>query len=180
MQVIQKIAADLRRRLDGRVIWNVNSTASGGGVAELLRSLLAYARDLGIETRWLVISGTPEFFRLTKRLHHALHGEAGDGSDLGEQEQRVYRDVMKANASELVRRVGKRDIVILHDPQTAGLASYLKKKGATVIWRCHIGDDRTSAEAARGWRFLEPYLPDARAFVFSRASYVPEMCDHGS
>ena len=59
--------------LDGRVVWCVNSTAHGGGVAEMLRSLLAFTRGAGVDTRWLVIDGTPEFFALTKRLHNCLH-----------------------------------------------------------------------------------------------------------
>ena len=69
-----RVGGEMRRRMEGRVFWNVNSTARGGGVAEMIRSLLPYVRGLDIDTRWVVISGTPEFFRLTKRLHHALHG----------------------------------------------------------------------------------------------------------
>ena len=176
---IRRLAEELRGRIDGRTIWNVNSTAAGGGVAELLRSLLAYARGLGVATRWMVIGGNAGFFRVTKRLHHALHGEAGDGSDLGPAEARTYDEVMAHNARRLVTLVRPRDIVILHDPQTAGLAPRLSAAGAVVIWRCHIGDDRRSAEADRGWRFLEPHLAHARAFVFSRAAFVPAMCDHG-
>ena len=64
---------------------------------------MAYANDLGVDTRWVVISGTPDFFRLTKRLHHALHGEAGDGSELGEAEHKIYREVIADNAAELVK-----------------------------------------------------------------------------
>jgi len=78
---------DARQRteaaLRGRVVWNVNSTAFGGGVAEMLRSLLAYARGAGVDARWVVLDGTPEFFRLTKRLHNRLHGHSGDGGPLG-------------------------------------------------------------------------------------------------
>jgi trehalose synthase len=69
--------------------------------------------------------------------------------------------------------------VLLHDPQTAGLAPYLLAAGARVIWRCHIGHDHASPELERGWAFLAPYLKDVPAFVFSRAAYVPEYCDHG-
>ena len=179
VEELTRTAAVLRRRLGRRVIWNVNTTAAGGGVAELLRSLLAYARGLGVETRWVVISGNDEFFRITKRLHHALHGQAGDGSELGPGEERAYEQVLARNAEELKTLVHPRDIVILHDPQTAGLAPHLASRGAVVIWRCHIGDDRRSDESDRGWRFLEPYLAHARAFVFSRAAYVPPICDHG-
>ena len=63
-----------RRILDGRVVWNVNATASGGGVAEMLTTLLAYSRGAGVDARWLVLDGNPRFFRITKRLHNFLHG----------------------------------------------------------------------------------------------------------
>ena len=77
----------IRRALElfeGRVIWMLNSTAAGGGVAEMLRSLLAYTRGAGVNVRWMVMSGTPEFFRITKRLHNHLHGSPGDGGVLGD------------------------------------------------------------------------------------------------
>ena len=80
----------------GRVIWNVNSTPRGGGVAEMLRSLLAYARGAGVDTRWVVISGTPEFFTLTKRIHNCLHGAPGDGGPLGPAERDVYEAALAA------------------------------------------------------------------------------------
>src|SRR5687767_3668465 len=70
----------ISRRLAGHTLWNVNSTATGGGVAELLASVLEYPRALGVDVRWAVIEGSPEFFAVTKRLHHALQGSVGDGS----------------------------------------------------------------------------------------------------
>jgi len=71
------------------------------------------------------------------------------------------------------------DVVLLHDPQTAGLAPALKASGARVVWRCHIGVDHPNEHAAHGWEFLEPYLEDVERFVFSRETYVPSFCDHG-
>ena len=73
-----------------RTLWNVNSTAHGGGVAEMLRSLIGYVRGVGVDARWITIGGDPEFFRVTKRLHNRLHGYAGDGGPLGEAERAVY------------------------------------------------------------------------------------------
>ncbi len=172
-------AAEIRAKLRGRVVWNINTTAAGGGVAEMLHALLPYVCGLGVDTRWLVIGGTPEFFRITKRLHNALHGEPGDGSALGEAERSIYEDVTRRNATELCALVRPSDIVILHDPQTAGLTPHLVSHGASVIWRCHIGNDEASSEGERGWRFLEPYLRRAHAFVFSRFAYLPDFCDHG-
>ncbi len=175
-----KLGRDLSKRLDGRTLWNVNSTASGGGVAEILRSVLPYVRALGIDARWLVINGTPEFFHITKRIHHALHGSAGDGSELGKRERAVYERVLKANAEELLRLVRPRDFVILHDPQTAGLAPRLMQAGAIVVWRCHVGGDNPDGEEVeRGWDFLAPYIRDVAANVFSRHQYIPQCCDHG-
>ena len=72
------------RLLAGRVIWHVNSTARGGGVAEMLQSLLAYARGAGVDVRWATIGGNEDFFRITKRIHNHLHGSPGDGGELGD------------------------------------------------------------------------------------------------
>jgi trehalose synthase len=173
----EEVAAATAGRLAGRVVWNVNSTARGGGVAEMLPSLLAYSRGAGVDTRWLVISGNDAFFHITKRLHHALHGSAGDGSPLGPAERAAYEAVLAANAAELLALVRPRDIVLLHDPQTAGLAPLLARAGALVIWRSHIGHDQPGEEVARGWDFLAPYFADVRAFVFSRSAYIPAGLD---
>jgi trehalose synthase len=175
----KSVAARLQKRMEGRVFWNVNSTAVGGGVAEMLQSLLRYSRGAGIDTRWIVLQGNEPFFKLTKRLHHALHGSAGDGSALDEDARRVYEAVCEENAREFCACVRPDDVVLLHDPQTAGLAPHMLRAGAHVIWRCHIGHDRTGPEVERGWRFLEPYLKDLPAFVFSRAAYVPASLDRG-
>jgi trehalose synthase len=174
-----EVAARLRERMAGRVLWNVNSTAVGGGVAEMLQSLLRYSRGAGIDTRWLVIRGNEDFFRVTKRLHHALHGSRGDGSDLGLEARRIYDQTLDDNSRELCSTVREGDVVLLHDPQTAGLAAHLERAGALVIWRCHIGRETSNQDVELGWSFLEPYLKSVPAFVFSRAAYVPSHCDHG-
>lgn len=166
-------AQRLRERLRGRTVWNVNSTGAGGGVAELLRSLLAYAQGAGIDARWLVIQGGPEFFRITKRLHNALHGERGDGSPLGEAERAHYRATLRRNAPPLLARLRPGEVVILHDPQPAGLAHLLLARGMEVIWRCHVGTDVQNEESRRGWAFLLPELAGVREQVFSRAVFAP-------
>ena len=174
-EALQASALQARDRMVGRTFWNVNSTARGGGVAELLPRLLAYARGAGVDTRWMVIEGTPDFFHVTKRLHHALHGSQGDGSPLGPAERACYDEVLRDNAEELLVLVRPGDVVLLHDPQTAGLAPALAAAGARVVWRCHVGCDTPDEEVARAWRFLEPGLAAARLAVFSRADYVPPM-----
>lgn len=164
---------NLRARLVGRVVWNVSSTAVSGGVAEMVRSILAYARGGGVDARWVVIDGSHEFFRFTKRLHNAVHGSAGDGSPIGDAQRHLFEEVSTANAAELAPMVRPRDIVIVHDPQPAGMVAALRERGAFVVWRCHIGHDTVNDEVERAWQFLAPYVQAADAYVFSRASYIP-------
>jgi trehalose synthase len=168
-------AERLRHLMAGRRLWAVNSTRVGGGVAEMLRPLLAYARGAAIDARWLVIDGDRDFFRITKRIHNALHGERGDGSPLGAAERAQYEHVLRLNAEAVLTgtQASRGDLVLLHDPQTAGLAPPLAQAGLHVIWRCHIGSELSNAETERGWRFLQPYLTAAEALVFSRLAYVP-------
>ncbi|EWT03393.1 glycosyl transferase family 1 [Intrasporangium oryzae NRRL B-24470] len=162
-----------RQLLAGRVVWNVNTTAHGGGVAEMLQALLAYGRGAGVDTRWAVIDGDPDFFAITKRLHNLLHGSPGDGGDLGAAEHAHYEEVLAKNLDELQRLVRPGDLVLLHDPQTAGLVDGVRTAGAHVIWRSHIGRDDGNSETERGWDFLGGYVERAHAFVFSRQRYVP-------
>jgi trehalose synthase len=177
LRELRDAVARLKRRLDGRAVWNVNSTAKGGGVAELLHSVLAYARGLGVNTRWLTIGGPPDFFRITKRIHNAIHGDPGDGSGLGDAAREQFERTTRDNAKELGAIVRADDIVILHDPQTAGLIAPMREIGARVLWRCHIGADEPSTEVEQAWGFLAPYLRQAHGFVFSRFVYIPPVCD---
>jgi trehalose synthase len=174
---LQRGIAQAREVLAGRVIWNVNSTAVGGGVAEILNSILSYSRGAGIDVRWTVIDGTPEFFRVTKRIHNFLHGADGDGGPLGEAEAQIYEQVTSANAEEIAAAVRPHDAVILHDPQTAGLAKRIKQTGALVIWRCHVGAEHPNERVHSAWEFLAPHLKAADACVFSRRAYVPEWAN---
>ena len=161
-----------RHVFEGRTVWNVNSTGKGGGVAEMLRSLLAYALGIGIDARWAVIKGDADFFRVTKRIHNRLHGAEGDGGSLGDAERRSYEATTARNVEELVELVHPEDVVILHDPQTAGLTGRLADHCETVIWRCHVGLDRPNDLAKEAWGFLRRFLNDADAFVFSRRAFV--------
>jgi trehalose synthase len=161
-----------RSAFAGRVVWNINSTASGGGVVEMLRPLLAYARGAGVDARWLVIPGNPDFFRVTKRIHNQLHGSEGDGGGLGEEERGVYEEALASSADELVELVRPEDLVIVHDPQPAPLIGPVKERvGASVIWRCHVGLDAPNDVAREAWRFLIPYVEPADAYVFSREQF---------
>lgn len=166
--------ATARRQFEGRAVWNINSTARGGGVAEMLRSLLAYTRGAGIDARWLVISGTPDFFRITKRIHNNLHGDPGDGGDLAEAEVATYERTLLQMIGELAGLVRPGDLAIVHDPQPAGLCKVLKGIGAIVLWRCHVGLDKPNDVARRAWEFLKPHIEVADGFVFSRRAFVWE------
>jgi trehalose synthase len=173
IRALESDAQSLRALLGQRTVWNVNTAAAGGGVAEMLRSALRYARGLDIDIRWLVFEGPSDFFRITKRIHNALHGAKGDGSPLGADEIATYQRVTNENAIALDALVRPGDIVVCHDPQTAGLIPHLLGKGMRAIWRCHIGHDRHDEEVDRGWAFLRPYLEAVPAAVFSRAAYAP-------
>jgi trehalose synthase len=161
----------------GRVVWNVNSTANGGGVAEMLHSLISYARGAQVDARWVVIEGNPDFFRVTKRIHNRLHGAIGDGGDLGDAEHEIYDAVARSNAAELTELIAPGDLVLLHDPQTAGLAQPLVDAGAYVVWRCHVGIDTPDDLTRSAWEFLRPYVAPADAYVFSREAFEWEGLD---
>ncbi|HUO74099.1 MAG TPA: glycosyltransferase [Solirubrobacteraceae bacterium] len=170
-------AARARRLLDGRVVWNVNSTARGGGVAEMLISLLAYAHGAGVDARWLVIPGTEPFFAVTKRIHNNLHSVSGDGGDLGDAEREHYESALEPSVAELAELVDPRDVVIVHDPQPAPLIPRLKQTGARIIWRCHVGIDTPGPLSRRAWSFLRPYVEPADAYVFSREAFIWDRLD---
>lgn len=179
LDALRRGARKAHRLLKHRTIWNVNSTARGGGVAEMLQPLLAYALGLGVDVRWLVIEGEPGFFTVTKRIHNLLHGHPGDGGVLDGREHEIYTAALNRNMADLVARIRPGDIVLCHDPQTAGLIDVLRRAGAIVIWRCHIGHDRLNDLTRQAWAFLAPYLRDADHYVFSRRAYVPEVIDAG-
>jgi trehalose synthase len=172
LRVLLAGAEDLRRRLRGRSIWQVNSTAVGGGVAEMLQVLMGYLADAELPVYWLVAGGDPEFFGVTKRIHNRLHG-AASGPELTAEDSALYAQRTAANAAAVGELIRPGDLVILHDPQTAGMAPGLAKLGATVIWRCHLGSDRRTPVSDAAWEFLRPFLLSAAASVFSLARYRP-------
>jgi trehalose synthase len=158
--------------LEGRVIWNVNSTTKGGGVVELLRPLLGYSRGAGVDARWVVVRAGPDYFQITKRLHNRLHGFDGDGGPLGAEQHALYEETLGTCAAALSELVRPNDLVILHDPQTAGLVEDVRRTGAIVIWRCHVGRDRGNHRAHEAWDILRGYVLGSDALVFSRLQFV--------
>ena len=166
-----------RQRLAGRTVWHVNSTAEGGGVAGMLQSVLSYAADSEIDVRWLVIEADAAFFDVTKRLHHLLHGSPGDGGPLGPTERHVYESTVAAEADRLAGLISPGDPVVLHDPQTLGLAPALAAAGAQVVWSCHIGTDEANEHSRAAWQFLDRYAESTNHQVFSRPQYAWENLD---
>jgi trehalose synthase len=167
------MATRLRSMLGDRTIWNINSTAVGGGVAEMLQVLVGYVAGVGIGIRWSAITGDPAFFAITKQLHNQVHGAAGEAGPLGHAEAQHYEEILAANAEDLLTQVRRGDIAILHDPQTAGMTEALTRAGVKVVWRCHVGIDEQNDTSRAAWEFLRPYLASAHAYVFTRTQFAP-------
>jgi trehalose synthase len=165
---------DARKLLRGRTVWMVNSTALGGGVAQLLRTLLPYWRGAGIDVRWMVLRGSAEFFRVTKRFHNHLQGQPGDGDVLGIEELATFDRAAHHHARALATQLAPGDVVVLNDPQTAAMSVPLERAGANVVWCCHVGIDNDNEFSENAWRCLRSRLAGARCFVFSRYTSLPD------
>jgi trehalose synthase len=168
----EEVVAELRdaaRDLRGTRVLHVNATAVGGGVAEILLSLVPLMRAAGITADWYVLEAEDRFFEVTKDYHNALQGKPTawlpSGFDL-------YWAAVERNARKLERELSEYDVVVVHDPQPLVLASVLS--GASrprLIWRCHI--DLTSPSMDT-WRVLSPHLAGYDLLVFSSETYVPD------
>ncbi|HEX4699957.1 MAG TPA: glycosyltransferase [Actinomycetes bacterium] len=166
-----------RHRQGSHTLWHVNSSAQGGGVAEMLQSILSYLLGAGIECRWLIIDGGEEFFELTKRIHHLLHAEPHDGPSLDARARRTYEGALRADADRIVELIAPGDVVVLNDPQTLGLAPSLRRAGVRLIFTCHIGADRPDEHTRTAWEFLSRYIGETDRQVFSRSQYIWDGLD---
>ena len=151
----------LAGHLRGTVVQNINSTAVGGGVAEILSRMVPLLRQLEVDARWDVIKGDERFFVVTKKFHNALHGVPVDIS-AGELE--LFVEVNRQNAADLQFA----DIVFVHDPQPIALVTERAVHGRAWIWRCHID---FSQPGRRIWQFLEQYVRLYDAAVFSAPAF---------
>ena len=158
----------------------VNSTAQGGGVAEMLPKVVSLLRDLGVDTVWAVIkTDNTDFFRFTKRLHNLIHG-AGD-PNITSEEQAVYDRISLQLADELSPKMNPTDILVVHDPQPLGVGSLIKERIKNpTIWRCHIGLDRDVEQTQAAWSFLRPHVMPYDQIVFSEYEYIPDYLTHRS
>jgi trehalose synthase len=157
-------------------MWHLNTTLTGGGVAEMLGAMLPYVRGAGIDCRWVMVEGNDDFLGLTKRLHNSLHGVPGS-FDAGDR--RIYRETLAENAARLDFQVRGGDVVFVHDPQTAGLIPAFKARGAIVVWHCHIGTDRPNDATRAAWRFLHEYVAGADRYIFTRPGYLWDRLSPG-
>lgn len=153
------------RRLRGHRIAMVNSTASGGGVAEILHRLVRLLLEAGIPTSWEVLPGDPEFYAFTKSMHNALHGIP---ELLGERGLEHYREV-NARAADSLELPG--DLVLIHDPQPAALIGHRRQPGQRWLWRCHID---VSHALPRAWSMLDPWLAQYDGLIYSHPAFVRE------
>lgn len=175
---VRELRAEARQivpLLADRTLWMVNSTAMGGGVAEMLPAMVALLRDLGVRTEWLVIeTQEPAFFSLTKRLHNLLHGE-GDPV-ISPTDRAVFEEVNRVNAEQIQPWLRRGDILAVHDPQPMPLAGMLGAElDLRCIWRCHIGLDERNHHTRTAWDFLLPYSDAYHHAVFSAPEYIPDF-----
>jgi trehalose synthase len=172
---LRENARGLMKPLEGRTLWMVNSTAEGGGVAEMMPKLVALLRELGLDARWAVIQPEAQrFFDLTKHLHNLLHDSGS--SRLGGGDQELYRAVSERAADALEPHLSKGDLLAIHDPQPLGMGAILKERlGLPTLWRCHIGLDHQTESTRAAWDFLQPWTESYDRTVFSIDDYVPDF-----
>jgi trehalose synthase len=156
----------LAEKLQGRVIQNVNSTAVGGGVAEILNRMLPLMRDLGVDFRWEVIKGDEKFFVITKKFHNALHGADVSISDA---EISYFLEINRKNSEELLL---SGDIIFVHDPQPLALVEKRCDLASRWLWRCHIDFSKPIPSL---WNFLRPFIERYDAAVFSAPAFAREL-----
>lgn len=151
---------------------HVNTHSGFGGVAELLRALVRAQRTRGLAVGWAVISGTEEFYLQAKRLHRLMHGH-DDPTELRAPRQRaLYRSILRPQSEWLATQLGPEDIVVLHDPQTLGMAAELAATGARVVWHLHVGTD-DAAKLAEIWPFFADDLGHLSDVLATRTAYLP-------
>ena len=141
--------------------------------------LLGYLTVFSIRCRWLVVEGDQDFFWVTKRIHNRLHGSMGDGGPLESAEREAYMRVLRQRTGAAPGRTRPGDVVILHDPQTAGLIAPLVDAGMHVVWVCHVGVDTPDDLVLSAWDFLRDDVRPAHAYVFSRRAYIWKGLERG-
>lgn len=155
----------LAKQVQGKKILHINSTRLGGGVAEILGSLVPLLKDVGIDAQWEVISGSEEFFSITKAFHNALQGQE---QRISQRTMQTYMEVNRENAGRLSCEA---DYVVIHDPQPAALIENRISKGKW-FWRCHIDISRPQWKV---WSFLRPFVVKYDAAIFSLPRFAQRL-----
>ncbi len=155
----------LARHLEGKTIQNINSTAVGGGVAEILSRIVPLMKRGGLDVRWDVIKGDERFFSITKKMHNGLHGVA---VAISESEEEYFLDVNRENADAL----SFADFVVVHDPQPIALVDRRTVVGGRWAWRCHIDFSKPDAKI---WNFLERFVRVYDVAIFSAPAFARDL-----
>jgi len=155
----------MSEKVRGKSLLNINSTRSGGGVAEILNRLVPMLNELEIKVGWEIMQGSEGFFRVTKAFHNALQGR-----DPGISE-RMYQLYIEENRENAKRLPFDADMILVHDPQPAALIDYGDRTGKWV-WRCHID---VSHPTRRVWRFLKNYVLKYDAAIFSLPTFAQKL-----
>jgi trehalose synthase len=153
-------------KLKGKIIQNINSTAVGGGVAEILSRIVPLLNDIGVDAKWDVIKGDNEFFQVTKKIHNGLHGTK---VKLTGKNIKKYREMSQLNIDQM-QLYG--DIIFVHDPQPMALIDKKDKLSCKWLWRCHVD---VSHPVEGIWRFLKKYVERYDATVFSAPSFARDL-----
>jgi len=156
----------LAQRLQGKIIQNINSTAVGGGVAEILTRIIPLLRQLGVDARWDVIKGNERFFGITKKIHNALHGV---NIEISPQDLEYFLETNRDNAQEM-NLYG--DILFIHDSQPIALVEKKKEIGKKWLWRCHVDFTRPKQDIMN---FLRSYIEKYDAVVFSAPPFAIDI-----
>jgi trehalose synthase len=170
--VNETVISQLRQlgsRLAGRRVVHVNSTREGGGVAEILDWMILLMRDVGLDAHWEVISGNNDFFSVTKKIHNGLQGFP---VNISKREWQIYRDVNEENAGRLRPILKEADLVVIHDPQPAGLLGLCPDRRGKWIWRAHIDVSRPVRSV---WRELLPFVSGYDASIFSMSQFAQPL-----
>jgi trehalose synthase len=169
--ILKELLAEIRELaapLQGKRVLHVNATSFGGGVAEILYTLLPLMNDVGLRAEWQVMTADNEFFNVTKSFHNGLQGAA---VELTDEVRALYEDVNRRNAAQLTRHY---DFVVVHDPQPCALRAWAAADGAGEthwIWRCHID---TSTPDRTLYDYLLPFIRRYDRAIYTMAAYAPD------
>ena len=172
-EIIGETAMDslvnIAARLKDRKIVHVNSTRAGGGVAEILSSMVPLSKELGLDVSWEVIEGDESFFNCTKMLHNTLQGMPGT---LSGRQMDIYAETNARNAERLKDALQDADYVFIHDPQPAALINSFPQRKGKWIWRCHID---VSAPNKGVWQFIKNQVSGYDASIFSLPDFAQKL-----